>query len=81
MLHSGGNQCAIITGSYSPCQMEVAGEMPNWDECPFQRQRGPELLARVKEFRVHPGDSHPNVQCSEDGMSFEEWFEAVMEEA
>ena len=28
-----GNQCAIITGSHSPCRMEIDGEEPNWKTC------------------------------------------------
>ncbi len=31
----GGNRCALITGAHAPCQMEIAGETPDWKTCPF----------------------------------------------
>lgn len=29
-----GNQCAIVTGSYTPCAMEIDGLIPDWRDCP-----------------------------------------------
>ena len=32
-----GNQCALVTTSHAPCQMEIAGETPDWKACVLVR--------------------------------------------
>jgi hypothetical protein len=44
---SGGNQCGLMTDSFAPCRMEVAGHAPEWRECP----RNPELIESILESR------------------------------
>lgn len=34
LVDSGGNECAIVTTSYTPCQMETRGQAPDWRACP-----------------------------------------------
>lgn len=34
LIDSGGNQCALISESYSPCKMELEGLPVNWKTCP-----------------------------------------------
>ena len=34
MMDSSGNQCAP-TGEYRPCMMEMTGEDPDWNTCPY----------------------------------------------
>jgi hypothetical protein len=33
LLQSGGNQCALLVHSFSPCEMEMIGRAPDWKEC------------------------------------------------
>jgi len=33
LINQFGNRCALVTGSHSPCQMEIAGEPPDWRTC------------------------------------------------
>lgn len=35
LIESRGNQCALITTAYAPCQMEVQGLVPDWSRCPL----------------------------------------------
>lgn len=74
-LHAtGGNQCALITSSHSPCWMDVGEHRsPDWSDCP----RNPEwLTARFgtpdhqKRFREHHADLQ-ELQClrNPDGES------------
>jgi hypothetical protein len=32
-----GNECALITGAFSPCRMEVGGVAPHWPSCPLNK--------------------------------------------
>ena len=43
LVASGGNQCAIVTTAYMPCQMETRGQTPDWRMCPA-----------VALIRLHP---------------------------
>lgn len=47
LLGTGGNQCALMVDSHSPCKLEIDGQPVDWKACP-----------RVAELRVHvaPGD-------------------------
>jgi hypothetical protein len=38
LFNQHGNQCAIITGSHSPCQMEMQDKEPDWQKCALVRQ-------------------------------------------
>jgi hypothetical protein len=50
MAASGGNQCALIDSAYAPCRMVIAGQNPNWAQCPMQRVVLPEFAADVASF-------------------------------
>ncbi len=38
LIDQEGNQCGLITDSYSPCRMEVNEKTPNWHECPHNTE-------------------------------------------
>ncbi len=38
LVHTHGNQCALITGAHSPCQMEAIGSV-DWQVCPLVQGR------------------------------------------
>jgi hypothetical protein len=44
LIASGGNQCALITREYAPCQMETAGKPPDLEYCEWN------LSARAIDF-------------------------------
>ncbi len=33
LMDSRGNQCALVTGTYSPCYLELEGREVNWQDC------------------------------------------------
>jgi hypothetical protein len=33
LASQGGNQCGLIVESYSPCRMEVDGQLPDFAQC------------------------------------------------
>jgi hypothetical protein len=35
LISTNGNQCAAITGSISPCRMELKHQDPDWQTCLF----------------------------------------------
>lgn len=37
-IDSQGNQCALVTDSYSPCKMEVEGREVCWNDCEFSNK-------------------------------------------
>ena len=63
LLDSQGNQCALITTSYSPCQMEMAGQQPSWNLCPMHRDSTEEQIRELEELakrtRIFPREFHP----------------------
>lgn len=38
LMDQGGNKCALITISDSPCQMELLGHTADWRECPIVKE-------------------------------------------
>lgn len=58
LMDQNGNQCALLRESHSPCQMEVEGNTPNWENCPFNNdlsrrdieREAPKVRAFPKEF-------------------------------
>ena len=80
MKDSGGNQCAIITGSYSPCQMEMAEQTPSWSECPFNTEAVRDGLAGIlREVKIFPNEFRPPQQRW-DGISLESWVRYITDE-
>ena len=64
-MDSEGNQCALITDSFSPCQMEMAEKTPSWSECPFNTEEKRKDLASVaRKMKVFPKGFHPPKQRS-----------------
>jgi len=81
LMDQPGNQCALITDSYGPCQMEVRSEVPNWNECPFNnKENSNEALEKMTDqLTVFPDEFHPKGAKSWKGMSFKKWQKYVME--
>jgi len=71
MVDTYGNQCALIINSYSPCQMEMNKENPDWNKCSFigNKERIELILA---EFMVFP-------RGVSEGTRLEDWCKHIME--
>jgi hypothetical protein len=71
-VDSQGNQCAAVTGGYVPCQMEVRGLAPAWNQCPLRTVGQP--LVNIERLRgcgrVYPREGPT------DGVPFGEWMAA-----
>jgi len=39
LLNQSGNECALITGSFSPCAEEMAGRPVDWRTCVLVKDR------------------------------------------
>jgi len=77
-LDSDGNQCALKIRSYSPCQMEMAGDEPNWSECYFNTEKNREKLAGILETtRVFPREFRPPKIKSWKGISLMSWIKYI----
>jgi len=48
LVRSGGNQCALVTDSYRPCYMQLAGQQPELEACEWNGS------ARAVEFLQFP---------------------------
>src|SRR3989304_3840068 len=81
MLDSQGNQCPLLSKlsrSYHPCLMEVNGEEPNWEKCPYL----PKELKRVAEsvaerkLTVIPKEFSPSKEIWQ-GIPFKHWKDYI----
>ena len=70
-MDSRGNQCALITDSYSPCRMEVVGDPVDWDECPITTEDDKATIAASVRGKMFP-EEIPN------GISELEWFAQIL---
>lgn len=71
-----GNQCSLIEGSRIPCQMEIWGYKPNWDECYLNTKKNKKRVSEVLNARVFPDELKPGHPWG--GMSFKDWRAYVM---
>ncbi len=54
LVAQNGNQCAMITTSYSPCLMERDGAAPDWETCPhFNTITAAPVLQTLHAYTVH----------------------------
>ena len=74
LIDSKGNQCALRTDSYSPCQMEMAGKDPNWKECDFNTEQYRNDLVRIADnVQVFPEE----LLYSTRGLSLSQWMNYI----
>lgn len=67
--HGQSNRCALAMKSHTPCQMEIAGQQPDWERCPTGREIGDSVFETLAEFDYvfHPREG--------DAISFKDWLE------
>jgi hypothetical protein len=75
------NCCALITNSFSPCQMESRQHKePNWDQCPFYNSEDWEdFKKRVADVRIYPQEFWPVDTEEWEGIRFNKWLEFLNE--
>jgi hypothetical protein len=78
MMDQKGNGCGLITGSHSPCQMEIYINVPNWNNCSLNK--GEDLSELDNRLRVFPGEFWPKGIESWKGLTFGQWRRHVMDE-
>lgn len=79
LMDSKGNQCALITDSFSPCKMEMTEENPNWHECPLNtegsRKKLEEVAGRMQAF---PREFHPIKSKHWEGIPLTDWMNYIL---
>lgn len=79
MMDQRGNQCAVITESYSPCHMQMKKQIPDWNKCPFNHEESQCAISKVENVcRVFPKEFHPRGQSSWRGIILKEWIKYIM---
>lgn len=79
LMDTEGNQCALVTGSHSPCYMEFQGQKPDWDECRYHTDKLIQSLkASAESIRVFPKEFIPEGAHSWEGISLSDWYQHVM---
>ena len=75
MTDSGGNQCALKTKFYSPCQREFIGNMPSWLGCPLNTKKNRRKIKRnLEQIRMFPREFHPPKTMLWKGIPLEIWI-------
>ena len=60
-----GNQCALITESYSPCRMELNKQKVSWENCPLNTQEDTPIIEELLDnSKVFPDELHPKEASS-----------------
>lgn len=73
-----GNQCAIETGRFSPCHLEMRGEAAVWERCPYRRlEESGKFLELLRRGRAFPDKFRPLGAASWEGISLRSWFEHI----
>tara|TARA_Y100000034_G_C6888479_1_gene408324 strand:+ start:1185 stop:1526 length:342 start_codon:yes stop_codon:yes gene_type:complete len=82
LIYSGGNQCALITNSFSPCQMEMRKETPDWTKCNFNQDDAETRSGLEKIFNnvnVWLTEHHPEGTKGTETLPFKQWYDEVMQ--
>lgn len=79
LLDQEGNQCALIKGSYSPCQMEMQKQTPDWNECSYNCEKNKSNIRTIsRKYRAFPKEFWPDEESSWAGIPFKRWMRYVM---
>jgi len=79
MLDQAGNQCGLLTDEFFPCQMELAGQTPDWETCPLNSEVNKFAVRKIRNnLTVFPEELRPKRAKAWRGMPFCQWFSYVM---
>jgi hypothetical protein len=81
MIDQEGNQCALITDSYSPCIMQIDNQTPEWHKCSFNTEKSRENLVKaLKNVKIFPNEFRPPEAKSWEGINFfPDWAKYITE--
>jgi len=80
MRDSRGRQCALITGYYGRCQMEMVRDKPSWHNCSLNTQENRNKITRnLDKIRVFPREFRPANAKEWDGMSLMSWVKYIID--
>lgn len=51
LIEQGGNQCALVTSSYSPCRVEMAGGVPDLEQCELNGSKAALVASGYKTLK------------------------------
>ena len=78
MLDQVGNQCALITSSYSPCKMIMESKFPEWRHCSLNNSEEKETLEKVLDsFRIFPKEFKDPNKKEWEGIPLRTWVEYI----
>ncbi|MBU4069788.1 MAG: hypothetical protein KJ646_02290 [Nanoarchaeota archaeon] len=81
LMDQSGNQCALITKSYSPCKMKISNQTPNWNKCQFVGEKNRKALETITDnFIIFPDEFFPKGAKSWKGMAFKDWQNYIMKQ-
>ena len=67
-----GNQCALVTDRYSPCEMEMEKETPCWDKCGYNLQNEG-FVDKLEEL-----DFTVSIKGRSEDVPIRTWYNHVM---
>lgn len=74
MIYQHGNQCALISGSYSPCKMDHTGRKTDWHKCPYNTPKNNATLVILADtIHVFPRDNALD-STPKEGLTLAEWM-------
>ena len=76
-----GNGCGIA-GGHRPCAMEMAHEVPNWNECKHFNNDGSRgfIKKALDTCKIFPEELKPRDSVTWEGVSLREWYQLIMRE-
>lgn len=76
-----GNQCALITQSYSPCKMKTNNQTPSWKQCPFNTEENKKkLIKSLENVQIFPNEFQPPNVKSWQGIKFTDWADYILKQ-
>lgn len=79
LMDSKGNQCALITSSYSPCRMEISGQEICWSDCGFNKEKHTSTIENILDSAtIFPDELMPKGASSWKGIPLRKWYEHIV---
>jgi len=74
-----GNQCPLLTDRYSPCHMEIRGQLPEWRKCYLNVVTNKKPIEKmINSLQIFPSEFMPKGKSSWEGIKFKDWYNYIM---
>lgn len=78
LLDSAGNQCGLLAGAFSPCQMEIEGKIPCWEDCHFNSEDNKAFIGLIiRTWRIFPQEFRSTDGGPDKGIPFKQWWDYI----